>query len=129
MSFKKQDLERLLKLERQLPQKLPIPKTSKKNEQAFIQSQHPIETEENPQALFKELIKASNDGQVPSHLISRLKEIETKEESSKSSSLNIKENTSNPFSKKKGAPIQKNGEESLYTSFQRLLLEEEHDEI
>ena len=60
MTFDPRSLDRLRSLGRQLPQELPKPILSKNNEPNSKDKLHPIETEKNPQALFKELIK-NND--------------------------------------------------------------------
>ncbi|KGG12627.1 MULTISPECIES: hypothetical protein [Prochlorococcus] len=119
MSLDPQNIERLQELRRQLPEKLPAPeKVPKKKDTSNLQL-HRIETEENPQELFKELIKASPNGEVPQHLISRLKELETKfladtnSRESKSKKL-INFNESRQL-------------EDLYVPFKKLLLEEEED--
>ena len=59
MSFDPNSLERLRELSRQLPKTLPTPNSSFLKAKQSSNSKHPIETEENPQELFKELIKAS----------------------------------------------------------------------
>ena len=74
MSFDPRSLERLRELGRSLPQPLPkppAPPTPKASEQ-----RHKVETETNPEALFRELMQASPDGTVPPHLMARLKELE-----------------------------------------------------
>ena len=76
MSFDPRSLERLRELGRQLPQKLPdpagnadtttTPKTGPKR--------HRVETEQDPDALFRELMTVSEDGTVPEHLIALMEE-------------------------------------------------------
>ena len=80
MSFDPRSLERLRELGRQLPQKLPdpagnadattTPKTGPKR--------HRVETEQDPDALFRELMTVSEDGTVPEHLMARLKQLEAR---------------------------------------------------
>ncbi len=119
MSFDQDNLKRLREFSRQIPHESLTPNQNPRSKQTSKQKLHKIETEQNPQELFKELIKASPDGEVPKHLIARLKEIEEKalsNENSRSSNL------------LPSAIGQRNkSTESLYTSFQRLLLEEEED--
>ena len=81
MSFDARSLERLQQLGRSLPQPLPTPQAappagpspSGKPPQGKL---HRIETENDPQALFRELMQVSPDGHVPPHLMERLKELE-----------------------------------------------------
>ena len=131
MSFDSSSLERLRKLRSNLPQPLLSSNPSSESNKKIDSNLHPIETEEDPQKLFKELMKASTDGTIPSHLIERLKKIEslnldqkaqlTKNTNSKYST----DRTSNQYNNtSEGSPEQKN---DLYISFKRLLLEEEED--
>ena len=122
MSFVPRDLDKLRSLANQLPQELPKPTSSQEEKAHKSNKLHPIETENNPQTLFQELIKASPDGNVPSHLIARLKEIEANQLNSKyKPPTNSTSNKSNPYSKRKREPEEK----ILYASFDRFLLEEE----
>ena len=76
MSFDPRSLDRLRELGRTLPQALPEPKppVSTKAQQV----RHKVETEDNPEELFRELMKVSEDGTVPEHLMARLKQLEAK---------------------------------------------------
>ena len=67
-------LERLAALKRQLPQKLPLP--DQKPAQRQPMGRHPLETTQDPEQLFAELINASPDGHVPDHLLKRLQSLE-----------------------------------------------------
>ena len=78
MSFNKQNLARLRELGRQLPQEEPKFNLSEEKKKKQSYKKHSIETEEDPEILFHELMKASQDGTVPFHLLSRLKNIESK---------------------------------------------------
>ena len=127
MTFDPRSLEHLQVLGRQLPQELPKPSSTEKKERGEKSNSHPIETEQNPQALFQELINASPDGNVPSHLISRLKEIETKQLnpsnnhcSKKTSDTNKKE----PKVSSKKLLKKETEQQELYASFDRFLLED-----
>ena len=111
MSFDSNSLKRLSELGRKLPKSIPLPKDSSKSNQNLTSNLHPIETERNPQRLFKELIKASNNGEVPPHLIERLKLLEAQEVEKK-----------NALQKDSQPPIQN---DDLYISFRQLLLEED----
>ncbi len=75
MSFDPRSLERLRELGRQLPQPLPAPQA--RPAAAPQQRLHAVETEQDPDKLFHELIKASPDGRVPPHLMERLTTLET----------------------------------------------------
>lgn len=75
MSFDPRSLERLRELGRNLPQPLPKPEAPPAPPKASEQ-RHKLETETNPEALFRELMQASPDGTVPPHLMARLKELE-----------------------------------------------------
>lgn len=78
MAFDPRSLERLRQLGRTLPEPLPIPEAQPAPSGASQPSQrlHRLETETNPQALFRELMRASPDGTVPPHLMARLRELE-----------------------------------------------------
>ena len=80
MSFDPRSLERLRELGRQLPKPLPdpeVPVTPKAR-----QLRHKVETEQNPEQLFRELMQVSEDGKVPEHLMARLKMLEGQRSSS-----------------------------------------------
>ena len=74
MSFDPRSLERLRELGRQLPERLPEPEKPAAAPKAS-QVRHRVETEKNPEELFRELMKASQDGTVPEHLMDRLKPV------------------------------------------------------
>ena len=67
-------LERLAALKRRLPQKLSLPES--KPAQGQPMGRHPLETTQDPEKLFAELINASPDGHVPQHLLERLRGLE-----------------------------------------------------
>ena len=80
MSFDPRSLERLREIGRQLPKPLPDPEgpvTPKAR-----QVKHKVETEQNPEQLFRELMQVSEDGTVPEHLMARLKMLEGQRSSS-----------------------------------------------
>jgi hypothetical protein len=74
MSFDARSLERLKQLGRSLPQ--PLPKPAPERPQAPAPKLHRLETEQDPEALFRELMQASADGSVPPHLMQRLRQLE-----------------------------------------------------
>ena len=81
MSFDARSLERLQQLGRTLPKPLPKPESSSDSKPPRAGAQrHRVETETDPQALFGELIKASDDGTIPPHLLDRLRQAERDQE-------------------------------------------------
>ena len=128
MTLDPHSLKKLQELRRELPKELPKPHVSSEKENQLNKNLHPIETEEDPNTLFKKLMQVSPDGNVPKHMLTRLKEVE-----SKNLHQDINESTINSKiqAKKKGnfadqvRKQEKDQENSLYTSFKRLLLEEE----
>jgi len=80
MSFDARSRERLEALGRTLPQKLPPPPKPASpppaGSKADTAPRHRVETEENPEDLFRALMQASADGSVPPHLLERLRELE-----------------------------------------------------
>lgn len=80
MSFDARSLERLQQLGRSLPQALPKPQpkpTASPNEATPASvRRHRVETETDPQALFRALMQVSPDGTVPPHLMDRLRQAE-----------------------------------------------------
>ena len=142
MSFDPRSLERLRELGRQLPQKLPdpagnadattTPKTSPKR--------HRVETEQDPDALFRELMTVSEDGTVPEHLMARLKQLEARRQPPQTNPLEspIRSSELPPppsGSSSKGKTTRPrrpsvtpgSEEESLYVAFGQLLLEDDED--
>ncbi|MEY4298550.1 MAG: hypothetical protein RLZZ423_1729 [Cyanobacteriota bacterium] len=80
MSFDARSLERLQQLGRSLPQPLPKPEPPPQAQAAASQKRHPVETETDPQALFRELMQVSPDGSVPPHLLDRLRQAEAEQQ-------------------------------------------------
>ncbi len=128
MSLNPHNLELLRKLGRELPQHIQPPSNPSKKKH-----QHQIEIENDPEALFHELMKASPDGNVPSHLLNRLKELETKGKVKKNSILtpNLTEEENNslnqpsPNLKQKSLLTPNSQLTSLYEDFEDLLLDSE----
>ena len=121
MSFDSHSLERLKQLGRELPHPIqpPAAKADPKPER-----KHRIETEEDPQELFRQLMQVSPDGTVPDHLLERLKSLERDRpvitDPQLSSQLQRQSQSSKGKSSKKV-----DEDDALYTAFQQLLLEEE----
>ena len=142
MSFDPRSLERLRELGRQLPARLPDPEKPASAPKAS-QVRHRVETEKNPEELFRELIKASQDGTVPEHLMDRLKQLEAQRKpSAQPSPFNNNAPTpalaaparSQPGPGKNTQPKRPkvnpgSEEESLYVAFGQLLLEDEGDDV
>ena len=77
MALDPRSRERLEALGRRLPQPLPAPepRPGRKPPESSA-PRHPVEIEENPEQLFRELMAASADGTVPPHLLERLQQLE-----------------------------------------------------
>ena len=141
MSFDARSLERLRDLGRQLPRKLPEPQADVQNPPPSRQKRHRIETEQDPQALFHELMQVSPDGSVPEHMIARLRSLEAQRAPASQPHEPAPE-TQNPLvtgaassSPPRGKTTQPrrprvtpgSEEESLYVAFGQLLLEDDED--
>lgn len=117
MSFDPRSLERLRQLGRSLPQPLPPPDTPARQAPAAPQ-RHRVETEEDPEQLFRELMQASPDGTVPPHLLDRLRQLEQRRQPAMPAAA-------------AGEPAAPRGRTrraetlDLYTAFQQLLLEDD----
>ena len=142
MSFDPRSLERLRELGRQLPARLPEPEKPVAAPKAS-QVRHRVETEKNPEELFRELMKASQDGTVPEHLMDRLKQLEAQRKpSAPPSPFNTNNDSpdlaapvrSQPGPGKNTQPKRPkvnpgSEEESLYVAFGQLLLEDDGDDV
>ena len=143
MSFDPRSLERLKELGRSLPEPIAPPKQSPDHPVKATEKRHRIETEDNPERLFQELMKASSDGTVPVHLMARLKEAErhvatqnkakAKAQIPQSSQTLSRQplrggqgKTTRPSRPKVAAGSE---EESLYVAFGQLLLEDDEDSV
>ncbi len=129
MTFDSHSLERLRELGRKLPKSIPQSNKNSNSEKKTTRNLHPIETEDDPKKLFQELIKVSVDGNIPSHLMERLKKAESKE--LKTSALK-NNNVNSEYIKESMPNFQKNLQsadqyDDLYISFKQLLLEEDDD--
>ena len=144
MSFDPRSLDRLRELGRQLPKPLPepdVPVTPKAR-----QVRHKVETEQNPEKLFRELMQVSEDGTVPEHLMARLKMLEVERSSSAKAAV---VNAFHVDSQLPPPPVNQGGkgkstrpnrpdvapgseEESLYIAFGQMfheMLEEDGDDV
>ena len=154
MSFDARSLERLKELGRTLPKPLPKPEAPPPAPKASEQ-RHKVETETNPEALFRELMQASPDGTVPPHLLDRLRQLEggrtarrrptsgparaaaaeaaitlgdgepAEFPAAPASRAPRKASPSGRTTAPSGRRARSSEEESLYTAFQQLLLEDD----
>ncbi len=113
MTFDSHSIDRLKELGRKLPKEISKSQTDelrnlKKTEN---QKRHPVEVETNPEQLFRELMEISQDGNVPPHLLERLKKIE-----SNKAKIEINKNSQK---------LSINDSDSLYTEFKQFLLEDD----
>ncbi len=122
MALDAENVKRLQELNQRLVAPSNVSNIQNQQTNSRKQNLHPIETEENPQQLFKELMQASPDGGVPTHLIKRLKELEENQQNNKPPFLEQNNepdlNTSSP------TPNSMSPSSELYTTFKMLLLEE-----
>ncbi len=142
MSFDARSLERLQELGRTLPQPLASPSPVAKSQPKASERRHRVEIEDDPQALFRELMLVSPDGTVPPHLMARLKEAESRQKPLQQPPRPGNQPGGNPAQQQRGQ--QKRGQQKqtslgkpdprtaqehgeLYTAFQQLLLEDEVD--
>jgi hypothetical protein len=142
MSFDARSLERLQQLGRSLPKPLPKPEAATAAPPAS-QKRHRVETETDPQALFRELMQVSPDGSVPPHLLDRLRQAEADQQRARqreqrqtlqrqnapeSQGLQPRgaSNEQRP-NRQRRAPASSE-ELELYTAFQQLLLEGDEEE-
>ena len=121
MTFDRHSLERLKDLGRKLPQEILRSQSneSKNQKETKTQNLHSVEIETNPEQLFRELMDISPDGNVPSHLLERLKKLE-------SNKVKISPNK-DPYINEKSNDISSEDSLSLYTQFQQFLLEDDID--
>ena len=149
MSFDPRSLERLKQLGRELPQALPTPENETKRSAKVNRPRHRVETEQDPKALFHELMQVSEDGTVPEHLMARLRDAEQREEnerrltrnaqaqsstaedsaaakSANSSTLRLTGKGKNTRPQRR-AVVPGSEEDSLYVAFGQMFLEEQDD--
>ena len=121
MTFDSHSLERLKELGRKLPKQISKPQSNelKNQKETNKQKLHPVEIETNPEQLFRELMEISPDGNVPPHLLERLKKIE-------SNNVKISSN-SDPQINENSKDLSAGDALNLYTQFQKFLLEDDID--
>jgi hypothetical protein len=128
MSLDPRSRERLEALGRQLPQPLPAPQPKPIPSAA----RHPVETEQNPERLFRELMAASPDGSVPPHLLERLKHLEAKAVAPGKPPVSAAPPPTTPQDHRRNSPRRKpetQEDQQLYATFAQLLLEQEEEEV
>ena len=121
MTFDSHSLERLKELGRKLPKEISKSQSneSKNQKETKKKNLHPVEIETNPEQLFRELMEISPDGNVPPHLLERLKRLESHNvKNASNTDSNINENDND---------LSSEDSLSLYTQFQQFLLEDEID--
>ncbi len=121
MTFDSHSLERLKELGRKLPKEISKTQSNelKNLKETKNQKLHPVETETNPEQLFRELMEISPDGNVPPHLLERLKTLE-------SNNVKISSNA-DPYINEDSKDLPIEDSVNLYTQFQQFLLEDEID--
>ena len=121
MTFDSHSLERLKELGRKLPEEISKPQSNELKNLKVTTNQklHPVETETNPEQLFRELMKISPDGNVPPHLLERLKYLE-------SDNVKISSN-SDPQINENSKDLSAEDALNLYTQLQQFLLEDDID--
>ncbi len=121
MTFDSHSIERLKELGRILPKEISKPQSSELKNPTETKNQklHPVETETNPDQLFRELMEISPDGNVPPHLLERLKKLE-------SNNVKISSNSDSQINKK-SKDLSAEDALKLYTQFQQFLLEDDID--
>jgi hypothetical protein len=131
MSFDARSRERLEALGRNLPKPLPPPPSQQATPKA-TDKRHRVEVEENPEALFRELMQVSPDGTVPPHLMERLRELEARRQGPTPQQGRTIPTQSPGRGRPTGAntvgradPRTAADHGDLYTAFQQLLLEDD----
>jgi len=134
MSLDPRSRERLRELGRSLPQ--PLPKPEPQATPRSSQPRHRLETETDPEQLFRELMQASSDGSVPPHLMERLRQVEGSRNQRRSLPVDPSPEAAPPLPQRQrrrqaaiGTPDAKlaAAHGDLYTAFQQLLLEDEDE--
>ena len=145
MSFDPRSLERLRQLGRQLPEAIPAPTTETKRAAKDSRPRHKVETEQDPKALFHELMQVSQDGTVPEHLMARLRDAEERVDSERRQKLNAQSPLTQDSPSQTAVPTRSTGkgkntrpqrrdvapgseEDSMYVAFGQMFLEEHDDE-
>lgn len=128
MTFDARSRERLESLGRRLPTPLPAPEPAA-TRAVSSPRRHRLETENDPQQLFRELIAASPDGTVPPHLIERLRQLEQRPHCPEPRSLEPRRPGDGSAFRRRGATPRparalSAEEQQQYATFAHLLLED-----
>ena len=124
MGFDPRSLERLRDLGRRLPQPLPKPEPPAPAPTAR-EKRHIVETETDPELLFRELMQASPDGTVPPHLLERLRGLEAQAAQEPAACPSP---VARRAASKGSRPGNRNsGDQSLYDAFEALLQDDGDD--
>ena len=121
MTFDSHSLERLKELGRKLPKEISKSQSNKSKNKIETNKRklHPVEIETNPEQLFRELMEISPDGNVPPHLLERLKKLE---------SNNVKDSpNAEKYINEDSENLSNEDSLNLYTQFQQFLLEDDID--
>ncbi len=125
MSFDAHSLERLRELGRRLPERLPPPEPRPAPPPKATERRHRVETEQNPEELFRELMRVSPDGTVPPHLMERLRQLEGERTQRRNPAAQAPGSTRQGTGRR-GQRERDTGEGvDLYVAFQQMLLEDE----
>ena len=121
MTFDSHSIERLKELGRKLPKQISKPQSLETNNQRESKPQnlHPVEIETNPEQLFRELMKISPDGNIPAHLMDRLKQVE-------SNTIKTSLNTDDLINEASEETLSDEALD-LYSHFKQLLLEDDEN--
>jgi hypothetical protein len=140
MSFDPRSRERLEALGRQLPRTLPVPEPAPPpaadRPDPGAAGRHPVETVQDPERLFRELMDVSPDGTVPPHLMDRMRRLEGQRPAPGSGGATAgapspKGEGRNLAAARRPRPTARRSgragseHQDLYTAFQQLLLEDE----
>lgn len=142
MGFDARSLERLKQLGRTLPQPLAAPASPPRpgvpsGDAKAAERRHRVETETDPAALFQELMKVSPDGNVPPHLLDRLRQAEgaslraspasgaTADTPTSGAGAGATRRTPSKPTNRRRRDASTDEERELYTAFQQLLLEDD----
>ena len=121
MTFDSHSIQRLKELGRKLPKEISKSESNELKNQTEIKKQklHPVEIETDPEQLFRELMEISPDGNVPPHLLERLRKLE-------SNQVKISSNL-DPYITETSKDSSIEDSLKLYTQFQQFLLEDDID--
>ena len=106
--------KKLEALGRTLPKPLPVPEPAARRK--GTDPRHPVETSQDPEQLFYQLMGASPDGSIPPHMLERLRDLERQRQTAAAAGRSPS-NQSRPTA-----------EQDLYLQFQQQLEDADADE-